>query len=1121
MNKFSRKPIFWILLSFVFIGGISFTVKFFGRSFPIINLDLKMDRGMALKSAKELSTRYHWASEGYQEAASFELDSEVQNFVELEAGGPDAFAEMIKGKLYSPYFWYVRHFKEHEIKETRIRFTPKGEPYGFFEKIPEKDPGAVLEPEVAQQIAEKAAQTDWKINLSEFALVEKSKKVRPGGRVDHTFVYERPTVKIGEGHYRLRLVVSGDRLTELKHFIKVPDAFSRRYEEMRSANNTIAMFAQLAMVGLYLVGGCLVGLFFLFRRRWVVWKMPVFFAAIVALFQVLASVNELPLEWVSYDTADSVKGFILNHLVGYISSFVEEFVLLGLSFMAAESLSRRAFGDHIQQWRLWTSEVANSPSVWGRTLGGYLMVGFDLAFVVGLYFVTSHFLGWWDASEALVDPNILANYFPCVSPLANAFHAGFWEESLFRAVPLASAALIGRKWGRPRLCIGLGMAIQALVFAACHANYPAQPAYARVVELIIPSLIWGTVYLRFGLLPCMICHFTYDAVLMSLPLFVSSAPGIWNQRIIVILCVLIPLWILFVTRLRTKKLAEVPEQYFNRSWSSPQKEVVEDIQADPVIAHTMSPSLTRAIIICGVCGLIALIFISGEKNQAPPLELTVTEARDLAQKVLAENGVHLSSSWKILTYNSGSVDDHDCFVWQKGGEAVYQSLMGSYLFPPVWGIRFARFDGDVAERAEEYTVFFHSKDKPYRVEHILPEDRAGASLDENAAREMAHAALKSKFQMEASDLEEISAEPSKQKARQDWTFTFSDKKKSPLKEGEIRIRIQIAGDQVVNYYRFIYVPEEWRRQEQNRKTIVNAINTGRGLLIVILVLVGVGSSIVSWSRKKYSVPTFWKIFLILFFLSAVSEINSWPSTFAGFSTSKPLMNQISVSIAVGVFKALFSSAFVALIAGFVHNWARPQIEIQKAKAITIALSWSLLHAGLLAAGYLIIKPQTPTWANFQGAANYVPILNWVESIPAYVMMAILALFLFTAIDRFTQGWTKRKGLFSFLLFLGGFILGPLENLREWLLFSPALGIFLILGYCFIFRCHLEIIPLTAAVIVILSFGEEISYHAYPGAVTNAVFGIIAIAGISFYLFNLFGDRNKGSLPPPIPVEQAA
>jgi membrane protease YdiL (CAAX protease family) len=71
---------------------------------------------------------------------------------------------------------------------------------------------------------------------------------------------------------------------------------------------------------------------------------------------------------------------------------------------------------------------------------------------------------------------------------------GFWEECLMRAVPIAGAVLIGRQFGfgtreraSPMVVWGVVL-FQSLVFGAAHANYPAQPAYARLVELVIPSI---------------------------------------------------------------------------------------------------------------------------------------------------------------------------------------------------------------------------------------------------------------------------------------------------------------------------------------------------------------------------------------------------------------------------------------------------------------------------------------------------------------------------------------------------------------------------------------------------------------------------------------------------------
>ena len=88
----------------------------------------------------------------------------------------------------------------------------------------------------------------------------------------------------------------------------------------------------------------------------------------------------------------------------------------------------------------------------------------------------------------------------------------------------------------------------------------------------------------------------------------------------------------------------------------------------------------------------------------------------------------------------------------------------------------ATFEGDVAERREEWQVVVLATGEVRSIQHTLPEDRPGASLDEDAARRLAHAALTEQAGLDAArgQVKEISARPSKLKARTDWTFVFAD-----------------------------------------------------------------------------------------------------------------------------------------------------------------------------------------------------------------------------------------------------------------------------------------------------------------------------------------------------------
>jgi hypothetical protein len=123
-----RKPLFWIALVVASLGSIFFAAKYFSKAFPIVTLDLRMNRDQALASAGALASRFQFPPSKYRQVTSFSGDEEVQNFIELEAGGTAAFQAMMAAGYYHPYKWTVRHFTPGETRETTLRFTPRGDP---------------------------------------------------------------------------------------------------------------------------------------------------------------------------------------------------------------------------------------------------------------------------------------------------------------------------------------------------------------------------------------------------------------------------------------------------------------------------------------------------------------------------------------------------------------------------------------------------------------------------------------------------------------------------------------------------------------------------------------------------------------------------------------------------------------------------------------------------------------------------------------------------------------------------------------------------------------------------------------------------------------------------------
>ncbi len=1113
-----RKPLFWVVFSLVSIGSAIFAFNYFSSAFPLVNLDIQMNRQAALDAAAELASANRWGPEQFDKVASFGVDSRVQNFVELEAGGVKAFRQMLADTLYSPYTWRVRLYKEGFVNECNLYFTPQGKFYGFSETVPEDQPGAALTPDSARAVAEQTAVKQWNIHPDAYELVEQSRDVRPAGRIDHTFVYERPDTTIGEGRYRLRLAVSGDKLTTLRHFVKIPEGFSRRYDEMRSANETIAMVSMIAIGLLYVIGGIIFGLFYLLKLRWVLWRKALIWGVIVAFLQVLASVNQWPLLWMNYDTALAAQSFFLQQIMQILLSFIGLTVLFTASFMAAESLTRLAFPDHVRFWHLWHRDVAASKPVLGQTLGGFLLVSVFFAFDIALYFFAANVLGWWSPSGALFEPDVLASYFPWLQSIATSLQAGFMEECLFRAIPIAGAVIIGRRFGHKTAWVVAAFILQAVIFGAGHANYPNQPAYARVVELILPSIGFGLIYYFFGLLPAIIMHFAYDVVWFALPLFVSSAPGVRIDQLIVIMITLTPLWVVLIARLRTGAWLTLKDNAYNRTWTPPQKETVSvpEEKATPQTGG-FSVQSGRGLLIAGIIALLIWVFLTDFENQAPPMAIDRSEALAVAERELQRRQIDPDDSWQPLKRVVEPLDQEDRFVWQEGDASDYRALMGSYLDPPQWLVRYVRFSGDVAGRAEEYRIFVGPDGKVRRFHHKLPEKRAGADLNADSSSGIARTFIKQTYGLDAADLKTVAAKPSKLPNRTDWTYTYADTIHYPLEKGQARIDVTIAGTEVVDSYRYIHVPEDWQRQERNQGSLMSAFRTLNSIFMLLLFLAGVIIAIVYWSRKQFSVSTFIAFVALVLGLQLIDLFNSLPSVIAGFSTSEPYRNQLIAAVGMPVIGFLFLSAAVGLLNGFTRIWKGAVPAQPTSRLLSGGFSAGAIIAGVSAIVSVLQPELKPFWADYESLAHHAPFLEGVNTAARFILVASLFLFLFTALHRLTHYWQKRRVLFSVLFLLVGFIVSGATDatVAYWVLSGFVQALVYWLLYIFVFRRALAVIPLAFGTASVLNALKDVVIGAHPFVPWIALIAILLTAAIAYYWFRMFQTSDR-TLPKETP-----
>ncbi len=1066
-----------------------------------------MNRAQALAKASELAVQLNIGPTDFKQAASFEVDSNVQTFVELEAGGKQAFAQMIEDSYYAPYQWTVRHFKEQDKHELLMKFKPDGTLYGFIEAISENAPGAALDLESALDIAQKVATASpWNINLSEYHLVEPSKETRPSGRIDYQFTYERNNALIGKGTYRLRLVVSGDRVTEITHSVKIPEEFTLRYQEMRSANNSIAAAANMVYLLLYILGGCMFGLFFLMRRNWIIWRPAGLWALIIAMLHALVNINQLPLSWMHYHTALSMHGFILNFCMAIIFQFLYMSIFYGIIFIAAESLSRAAFGHQPQFWHVWNNLAAHSQEIFGRTIGGYLLVPICLAFIIVFYMFTSSYFDWWIPSASLIDPDILATYCPWLSCLVLSLGAGFMEECLFRAIPISCAALIGKRLGNRRLWLVIGFIVQALIFGAAHANYAAQPAYARVIELLFFSILQGCVFLRFGLLPAIITHFTYDVVLMSLPLFISNAPCAWLNRGIIIILTLIPFLIVIRACIKRRGWATLSPEWLNESWKPALKYQREEQEPDVQKTKTFSRHAQMNIISLGLIGLI-LVGINFSLNQdGLSLNITRTDALHHAKNILEDRGVDPTSWFALPTIADDEKDSQEQqlqnqFIWQEGSPKLYHELLGSYLNPARWYIRLTAWNGSVSDRAEEHIISVISDGTLYRSYHKLPENTSSKSLDEDQARVIARAGLQSIFNLDAANLKEISAVATKHPERKDWTFTYENPAVQLPKGAQARNVIAIAGDAVIGGYSYVHVPEEWERKQLNHKNIFKIISLA--CLLFLLCMLGLGMIYAAMRNKRLLLLTHTTLFfcITVFFLGLAQLINSWPELISSFTTSEPFYHQAFSCVGLAIIGLLFKAGALGVLLALLTAWKKPHILTHKHPWFW-GICLGIFSSGVIALLQTMQRHYEPLWADYSSMAHYMPAVTLIfQAVISFFALSVLLMIICIAIDALSiYGHKKPWILGIFCACLGLALAGRMnpENIELWLTIALVLAILLLILYLAIGRYSNKALVWTSATITGFYYLQQAAFNAYPGAIIGNLTALCAVIGAAFF-----------------------
>lgn len=1056
------KKYIWILFICSSIFGVYLSINYFKKSIPLINIKINTDKEFILKKAKEISKKYNIGPEKFHSIIYFNSESNIQNYIELELNGSKSVENVIKNKLYYPYTWQVRLFKEFDPNECVIKFTPDGSFYGFTEHISED----VVIPSLTESQAKEVIKNflkDQSIDLNDYTEISISSEKRANSRIDYNFIYQK-NVKEDKLKYRINLTLCGDKITIFNHYIDIPESFNKKFEKINAYRETLSYFAYMFMYTVYLFIGCLFGLIYLIKKNWLIPKKAIIIGLILALLEFICKLNDIPFIWINYNTKNSLYACLIGHITGAFVLSLVTFVVYTVTIAVAEGLTRLIFKDHIQLFKLLKFKVLSSSELIKINLITYLILPLNIAFIFLFYFFGNKFFGWWSPSVFLLNPNILSTCFPALGIIAQSFKISFWEECLYRAIPISFFYLLIKKSKYKKSLLVIGLLFQALIFSVSHAIYLTIPYYVRLIELIVPSIIFGILYIKLGLFSVILLHFLYDTIFLSLTLFVTN--NIIYEKLILLLGLFLPA-ILTLAAFLIKKLFKLKfeNNFYNRDFKPKSTEIINKEKDEPTINYIKDNYINVLSFLAITLFLISLFFIK-LKPDFGFINISRPEAIKIAKDFLKEKNVEIDNSWSILTsiyYPKENILE-DNFAWQKGKD-IYNKLNElDYISSKLFRVRFAKFENYGKE--EEHDIYI-KYNKVFRYKKIIPLDSPGKYLSKDQATEIALDFISNKLNKNKKDLEEIYFKKIERKDRQDWEFAFKDNI-DDIKQITKQIIVNVSGSEITDFYKNITVPQNFILKEENNKYLTDILSLITGVISLFFTVIGLLYFLNLFKKANFKLSKLKLYFLIYSLLLLIKRYLIIPETISNFNINKPFLSQF-ISNEFGsctyILAQIISTGLIfAVITNY--NYKRQILNIKNLK-VGLILSFSL--AVFISSLYIFLEYfiyyQRPYVFEFIELNSYSPsllyiinnILNYLDKALYFIFIAQLAQYKFNL----------RSILIFLLSSLTLFQLDAYSQISSFLLFSFILFLALYLIYILIVKFDLTLIILIYTFIYII------------------------------------------------------
>jgi Type II CAAX prenyl endopeptidase Rce1-like len=901
-----RALLLWLLAALV---GMFVAYRYFFRAFPEASVDFKVTRVAAVERARTFVMGQGLSLQGYESTVVFSVDDNSKTYLEREVGLEPA--NRLMSTEISVWYWDVRFFRPRQQEEIRVRVDPKGRIVGYEHVLSEAAPGARLDRMPAFNLAEQFLAQTLHTDLSAYTfLPEEANSNRKPNRTDWTFTWERMGFRAKDALYRIQVTIEGDRPGDYLEFLKIPEAWQRTYERLRSSNNFIETIALIPYA--ILIGAALSMLIMLGRRGLVHWKWVLVLGLFITGLYFAMQLNDWPLIRAGYDTNDSYSSFFAAELARALVGSLGLALLVVIASAPGEPLYRAGQPNQLRLGTAFTLSALRTRQFFCAGFIGLCLAAVHIGFVVAFYVAGRRFGVW--APQDLQYSDTLSTALPWIYPLTIGIYAAASEEFLFRMFSIRFLMRLTQS----RV---LAVVLPAFAWGFLHSNYPQEPPYIRGIEVGAIGIVAGWVMLRWGILATLTWHYTVDAFLTSLSLMRSENLYTRISGGVVGFAAVIPVAVAGILYLRRGAFADETSLLNNAQPLVEPSVVMEEPARASQPRVSYEPLSRRALALLAAAGALGFVSLWIIKPRPIgnfvrfPLDSREASRRadDVLRQLRQDPGSYHRAAALQFTFDPLVNEYLRRTIGLEAANRIYREKVPAAF----WTVRYFR-----DSQKEEYFIVLRPDGNVHSVHHTLAEASLGANLTKEEAQSRAEAFLRDSKTVDLSQWKLVEARSEKRPSRTDHTFTWEEVEPlvpspSGAETAHVRISLAVQGDQVSGYRIFIHLPEDWVRK-QNETTLANTAQTvlllalvgGFGLAILIVFLRNLKSpqiAAVPWRSLAL-----WSLAVLAASLLRFAALE--PQYFLTYQTEQPFgtfLGTLLIQQVLGA--ALFYSATVLLL----------------------------------------------------------------------------------------------------------------------------------------------------------------------------------------------------------------